>query len=352
MGAGMRRHWTVSAVGVAVIAAIVTTLLVTRPQAQADDDAGAPPTETSTIARGDLVERVRVTGRLGYRGIRELGTPLGGTVTGLPAEGTIVGRGEELFRLDDSPIVLMFGVLPVWRAFEEGMDDGADVRQLEENLAALGFFDREPDEEFAWSTAEAIMDWQESAGLEETGAIEHGRIVFAATDVRVAKSVAKVGDPAGGAVLSVSETSKEAAVDLDPNLAATAAVGASVEVTLPNGTVTTGTVTAIAAPVERDDSAGGTSLKLPVTLVLDAPATADGFDGVKVSATFLRVVAEDVLLVPVTALLAQPRGGSAVERVVDGEAELVPIEVGGFADGMVEVAGGGLAEGDVVAVAK
>jgi peptidoglycan hydrolase-like protein with peptidoglycan-binding domain len=352
MGEGMRRPWIVAAVGAAVIAAIVATLLVTRPQAQADDDSGAPPTETSTIARGDLVERVRVTGKLGYRGVRDLVTSLPGTLTGVPAAGTIVGRGGELFRVDDSPVVLMFGQLPVWRAFAEGMTDGADVRQLEENLAALGFFDREPDQEFAWSTAEAIIDWQESLGLEETGVIEQGRIVFAPGEVRIAQVVANVGDPAGGAVLTVSEASKEATVDLDPNLAATAPVGASVEVSLPNGTVTTGTITAVGAPVERDNANGGKSLKLPVTLVLDDPATADGLDDVKVSATFVRVVAEDVLLVPVTALLAQPGGGSAVERVVDGGTELVPIELGGFADGLVEVAGGELAEGDVVAVAQ
>lgn len=352
MGEGVRRAWIFAGVGVAVIAALVTTLLVTRPQAQADGDTGAPPTNTSSIARGDLVELVRVTGKLGYRGMRDLGTTLAGTVTGMPADGTTVGRGQELLRIDDSPVVLMFGVLPVWRAFAEGMTDGADVRQLEENLAALGFFDREPDEEFAWSTMEAIGDWQESLGLEETGVIEQGRIVFASGEIRVARAVAKVGDPAGGALLTVSETSKEATVDLDPNLAATAPLGASVEVTLPNGTLTTGTITAVGTPVERDNATGGTSLKLPVTLELDDPASADGLHDVKVNATFLRVVAEDVLLVPVTALLAQHGGGTAVERVVGGEAELVPIELGGFADGMVEVSGGGLAEGDVVAVAQ
>ena len=47
-----------------------------------------------------------------------------------------------------------------------GVDDGADVRQLEENLVALGFAPDEMvvDEEFDADTTTAIRAWQESAG--------------------------------------------------------------------------------------------------------------------------------------------------------------------------------------------
>lgn len=67
---------------------------------------------------------------------------------------------------------------------------------------------------------------------------------------------------------------------------------------------------------------------------------------------------------PVSALLAQPGGGFAVE-VLNGKApadgtkkgspaprKLVTVELGAFASGFVSVTGGDLAEGDTIVVAK
>lgn len=353
IGSGRRRRgWIIASTALVLAVAVAAAVFITRPQAEANEEQRRPPTDTAAIARGDLTEQVRFTGKLEYRNVRDLGSALAGTLTGVAAPGTIVGRGGELFRVDDTPVLLMLGALPVWREFAEGMADGEDVRQLEVNLAALGFFHREPDDEFRWSTIVAIKEWQKSLGLEQTGRIEVGRIVFSAADVRVQDATADVGSPAGGAVLKVSDSTKEASVDLDPNLAANAPVGAAVDVRLPDGTVAAGKVTAVGAPVEREKENGGTSLKLPLTIVLDDPAVAAAFDTVSVSVTLVNMIAEDVLLVPVTALLAQPGGETAVERIVKKKSELVTIELGKFADGMVEVVGGDLAEGDTVAVAK
>ena len=347
-----RRGWIIGSTALVLAVAVAAAVFVTRPQADAAEEQRKPPTETSSVTRGDLTEQVRLTGKLQFRNLRDLGSPLPGTVTSVTAPGTVVGRGGELFRVDNTPVLLLVGGLPVWREFSEGMADGEDIRQLETNLAALGYFDRTPDDEFRWSTIVAIKKWQKALGLEETGRLELGRIVFSPTDVRVNDAVAGVGSPAGGVVLKVSENTKEASVDLDPNLAANAPVGAAVDVRLPDGTAAAGKVTAVGAPVERENDNGGKSLKLPLTIVLDDPAVAAAFDTVSVSVTLVHIIAEDVLLVPVTALLAQPGGGSAVERVVKKKSELVTVELGKFADGMVEVVGGELAEGDVVAVAQ
>jgi hypothetical protein len=62
-----------------------------------------------------------------------------------------------------------------------------------------------------------------------------------------------------------------------------------------------------------------------------------------------RVLAEDVLTVPVGALLALAGGGYVVERVTAGGTEQVAVEPGQFADGLVEVIGD-IAEGDQVVV--
>ena len=347
-----RTRWLIAGACLAVIGLAATTFALTRPEASASDDGGDVGADlaTATIARGDLTERVRLSGKLGYGDARELGTGVGGIVTWLPEPGSALDRGSTLFRVDDQPVVLLLGELPMWRAFTQGMEDGPDVLQLEQNLAALGFFDREPDQEFASSTASAIEDWQESLGLEETGAIEPGRIVFAPGPMRVAARKASIGDPAGSAIITVSGTEKRVSAFLAPNLKEIAVVGTVVQLTLPGGRATTGTVTAVGAPVEQDDGQGGSKLKLPVTITLDDAASADGLDQVTVSGEITAVKRADVLVVPVVALLAKPGGGSAVEVVRGGDVEQVAVELGAFADGMVEVTGGDLEAGDEVVV--
>ena len=55
---------------------------------------------------------------------------------------------------------------------------------------------------------------------------------------------------------------------------------------------------------------------------------------------------------PITALLARPEGGFAVELVADGTSALVPVDTGLFAAGRVEINGEGVAEGMRVGVPK
>jgi hypothetical protein len=59
--------------------------------------------------------------------------------------------------------------------------------------------------------------------------------------------------------------------------------------------------------------------------------------------------AAGVLAVPVEALLALAEGGYAVERAAGATTELVAVELGVFADGMVEITGD-LEPGDQVVV--
>jgi hypothetical protein len=57
-------------------------------------------------------------------------------------------------------------------------------------------------------------------------------------------------------------------------------------------------------------------------------------------------VAQDALIVPVTALLALAEGGYAVERVTDeGDVQLVAGKVGLIAEARVQVTGDGLEPG-------
>ncbi|KRC59344.1 hypothetical protein ASE14_16540 [Agromyces sp. Root81] len=352
-GRRRRAPWLIAGACIAVLGIAGTMLAVTWSASSSDDgDAANADADVATtpVTRGDLTERVRLSGRLGYGASQELGTSLGGTITWLPDAGAVLDRGATLFRVDDDPVVLLLGALPMWRQFAEGMDDGPDVLQLEQNLAALGFFEREPDQEFAGSTAAAIERWQKSLGLERTGTIEQGRVVFAPAGVRVAERKAQIGAGAGASVIAVSDTVKRVSAFIAPNLEAIAPVGTPVQLTLPGGATVQGTVSAVGAPVEQADDKGEKKLKLPLTITLDDPAAADGLDDVGVNGVLTAVRREDALLVPVTALLARTGGGFAVEVVEKGTVKTVSIELGLFADGLVEVTGGKLEAGDEVVV--
>jgi multidrug efflux pump subunit AcrA (membrane-fusion protein) len=92
---------------------------------------------------------------------------------------------------------------------------------------------------------------------------------------------------------------------------------------------------------------------LDLTARLLHPAAAGRLDQAPVELLITTATAKDVLVVPVTALVAQGGGRYAVE-VADtaGGHHLVPVELGLFddADGLVEVTGSGLRAGRRVVV--
>ncbi len=95
----------------------------------------------------------------------------------------------------------MYGSVPAYRTLKQGVSDGPDVAELNENLIDLGF---DPygaitdDEAFGEATAAAVRRWQKAEGLTETGEVELGRVVFAPGARRVtAVKVALGQDPPG-----------------------------------------------------------------------------------------------------------------------------------------------------------
>lgn len=345
-----RRTLLIAGAGVVALGVATVAVLGLRPAAREDELTPQLSVSTAGVERGPLVERVRASGTLAFSGTKDLRTPLGGTVTSLVPIGSVVDRGAELFRIDDAPVVLMIGALPGWRGFESGMENGRDVLQLEQNLAVFGFFARQPDQHFDWATVEAIRKWQKSVGIEATGSIEEGRIVFVPDPVRIAGHAVKPGDPAGAAVVSVTGTQKQVTAFVSPDLRSAVQPGGKVQVTLPDGTVTAGTVSGIGTPVEKETSSGSRSLKLPVTVTLDDSAAADAYSDVQVELEVSRTLQEDALLVPILALLAQSGGGHAVDVQRDSEIERVPVEVSAIADGTVAVVSEKVSAGDAVVV--
>ena len=334
-----RRVVTWSAVSVAVVAGCTAAALVATgvlpPRAEADAPTATTPTSTAEVERGTLTGTTRQSGKLTRPDGPTVGGPITGTITEVPGLGTVLHPRDTLYKVDDQPVTYFDGVLPQWRAFEQGMAKGPDVRQLEANLQSWGYLKVAPDDVFDARTTRAVQAWQKDAGLERTGTVEMGRLVFQTGDLVVADQQAKPGDQAGGAVYATKRTERVVTVDL-PVGSSLAAIDTVVQLALPDGTRTTGRVTAVGAPVAKDDG----STKAPVTVTLDDQAAAGDLTDGSVTADFVSQVREDVLFVPVLALGAAADDGFVLEVVqADGSTRAVPVEAGLFAGDDVEVTG-------------
>jgi len=278
-----------------------------------------------------------------------------GTVTSLPRAGSVVERGDALYRLDGDPIVLMYGSTPAYRALQSGVSDGRDVRGLEQNLVALGFDPGTVDDSFTSSTATAVNEWQESAGLEQTGAVELGRVVFLPGPRRVGEHKTSVGSvlSSGSEVLDTSSNKRVVTVELDASLQEMAHKGDRVEVTMPDGSLGRGRITGVGRVARELESSSAdpdaeAQMVIDVTIELRSNRGAGRLDEAPVSVGLAQETRRDVLAVPVNALVARRGGGYGVELA--GRRRIVPVRAGMFADGYVEVSGGSIREGTRVVV--
>src|SRR4051812_2267478 len=198
---GLRRAETVLALIALGVAASLVVLHDLAPRRRDDARSGVPQGQTTTaVQRRTLTERTQVDGTLGYAGHAEIYDHLSGTVTWLPAAGSIVRRGGTLFRIDDAPVALMYGSVPAYRVFRAGISDGPDVRELNDNLAALGFDASGSiagSEHFGDATVVAVERWQRAMGLERSGEVELGRVQFTRGPRRVATLRAQLGEVVG-----------------------------------------------------------------------------------------------------------------------------------------------------------
>jgi peptidoglycan hydrolase-like protein with peptidoglycan-binding domain len=351
------RRLAAAAAAAAVVVAGGAWWTATRPGAGGQGSAAEVATTTAAVARRDLRSQEEVDGTLGYGEARLVGNGRQGTITALPAEGSVVTRGEALYRVDGKPVPLLYGRLPAWRELSVGVEDGPDVRQLEQNLVALGYDpDRAitVDDHFSWATRAAVRRLQEVLGLEETGAFRPGDAAWQPGAVRVGELKASVGDAAGpgSPVLEVTSTSRQVTIDLDASRQPYVRVGDRVDLELPGGRTTTGRVVEVGRVATAPQGDGGEEgdPTVEVVVALDRPKATGSLDQAPVDAAITTEVRKGVLAVPVNALLALAEGGYAVEVERQGRRELVGVTTGLFADGQVEVSGGGLRAGDRVVV--
>jgi peptidoglycan hydrolase-like protein with peptidoglycan-binding domain len=198
-----RLRWLAAgALALAVAAVLAVVLLGSGSGGHHGSDIGVPAGDTTaSVTRRTLSESSTVDGTLGYGSTFELYDRLAGTFTWLPSVGAVIDRGGTLWRIDDLPVVLMYGRVPAYRTLKQGVSDGPDVTELNENLTDLGF---DPygaiadDKSFGAATAAAVKRWEKADGLPETGEVELGRVVFAPDARRITAVKVTLGqDPPG-----------------------------------------------------------------------------------------------------------------------------------------------------------
>jgi multidrug efflux system membrane fusion protein len=406
MGVSRRRLAAAAAIVVALVVVAAVVLLSTGSSPHRPAGTGVPAGQTTAeVTRRTLTESSTVDGTLGYGATLELYDRVSGTFTWLPAVGATIGRGGTLWRIDNQPVALMYGSVPAYRTLEQGVGDGPDVTELNENLIDLGYdpYGAIADyENFSEATAAAVRRWQHAEGLSETGKVELGRVVFAPGARRVAAVKVVLGqDPPGGAgakepaakepaskepsakepaskepsskepgsakgedepgggagagmvALDTTSTQQLVTLKLKAEQQTLARVGELAPVTLPGERVVQGRIVEVGSVAEVKESAGGEKsggsggesepATIPVTLALEHPVA--HLDEAPVSVELVKSVRREVLTVPATALTATAGGGYAIETLQDDHLVALTVTPGMFADGYVQVEGPGVHEG-------
>ena len=350
----MRRAWT--AVVVLAAGGAVSAFLVNRGDTSqaANQTAQALPVNTSKVTQQTLKDTETEDGDLGFGTTSTAVNRSAGTITGLPDSGQELRRGNTVYSLDNKPTTLLYGALPAYRRLANG-SEGTDVLQLEQNLSALGYTGFTVDDEYTAATAEAVEEWQEDRGQDETGVVELGSVLFAPGHIRVDSVQAQEGAPIGPNqnVLTYTGTEKAVTVELDVADQRLAKPQAKVDVTLPDGKTVPGRVDKVSTkiiPAESPDKDPET--KVEVIVAIDNQKAVAAWSLASVDVTFTASERKNVLTVPVAALVALREGGFGVE-VTDGtSSHYVPVKTGLFASGQVEISGTGIKAGTAVGIPK
>jgi peptidoglycan hydrolase-like protein with peptidoglycan-binding domain len=328
----------------------------------------ALPPATAKVTRTTLVETKTVSGTLGNGEPVPIRAGERGTLTWIAPVGSTVGRGQPLFKVDERPVVALYGSLPLYRTLRVGVK-GRDVRQLERNLAALGYTGFTVADTYTAATAAAVRGWQARLGRPETGTVEPGEVVFTPGPVRIAAHTARIGDFAGGesgesggSVLSYTGTTRQVTVELDIADQALAVKGRTVTVTVPGRGMVKGKVSQVGTVVTAQGASSDTGAapegasttaadaRIEVAVTIANQRALGSLQAAPVDVDFVSSEREDVLAVPVVALLALAKGGFGVQVVDGATTRIVPVKTGIFAAGQVEISGKGIAAGVKVGV--
>jgi peptidoglycan hydrolase-like protein with peptidoglycan-binding domain len=209
------------------------------------------------------------------------------------------------------------------------------------------------DEFFSVETYQAVLDFQKAVGLEQDGILNIGEVAFLPGSLQVKNQLESSGGfvGPGSDILEVSLSEKMVRMNLPASDQGILSVGDSVLIEMPDNSEVPGTVefvsqTAQAGLNEWDPKT------FEVQIEFDDPSVAEGLDEAPVDVIVVSDSVEDVMAVPISALLALLEGGYAVELDTGGgNIVLIGVEVGFFgSNGLIQVISDQLQPGDRVIV--
>lgn len=260
-------------------------------------------------------------------------------VTSVIGQGSKVDIGSVLYSVESSPVVAMGGALPAWRTMNTSSSDGTDIGQLELSLSAMGY---DPDHTmtidttFDADTKAVVKAWQQGYGMEVTGEVTLGSVVFVSAGATVAGVDVAVGDAIGDGdtVLSLSTSNQQVVIDVPDGAAPYLVPGLAVKVAGADATVS------LLRSVERSGSAVVQAVIVPTAPIENAS------NGATVKVTVAITNLADVLIVPSEALVSRLDGSYAVQvRAADGSNAFVTVELLGVSGTKAGVRGDGLTAG-------
>jgi hypothetical protein len=328
---------------------------------------------TAAVVRTTLTNTVQVGGSIGYDGSYAVAALHGGggVYTWLPEPGVVIRQDQPVYSVGNQQVPLLYGSVPAYREFDVGMSDGADVGQLTRDLIALGYgAGLTRGDHYSSATAATVQRWQRALGLQATGTIPLGEVVFEPGPIRVTSVTPSVGSPSqGGTVLTATSTTPNVVIDLDVSEDYLVKPGDAVTVVLPDGTSTVGghieTVGTVATcpgggGIGTASGSGGESPcssngsdntpTVTVTIGLDSTPSEATLDQAPVNVNITTQRVGNVLAVPVSALLALAGGGYGVDVVTGKTSHLTGVTTGLYSDTLVQVSGSGITVGTLVEV--
>lgn len=350
------RKWLLALFGAVVVSAVaVTAFYMLRFHPTPPPEARPAPPQTATIERTDLSTTVTLQGTIGYGTVTPFTGRKSGTVTWLPAVGAVVGQGQTLYGVDAQPVILFLGDTPLYRAINGQATPGPDIAEVNANLRALGYGIAPKGDAYTSGTESALKKWQQSKGLAANGSLAIGDLAVLPAPVRVASLDAQLGAQATADLLSVSSTTKHVTAPVDPSQIDTSVLirGLKVSLSLPGGKQTNGTITALSSPGAAaqagSSAAGGNAGAGGPSMTIDVAdqSVLSGMDSGSVGVTVTTGSVDNVLAVPVEALIAV-QGGAYAVQVVTGAGQtsiLVGVQTGLFANGLVQISGQGITSG-------
>ncbi|MBF4562623.1 peptidoglycan-binding protein [Microbacterium sp. VKM Ac-2870] len=254
--------------------------------------------------------------------------------------GTEVSQGATLYAVDLHPVVIAKGDTPAFRSIGDG-SKGDDVRQLQQLLSDLGFYNGEIGGEAGSRTVAAIRAWQKSQGVEQTGTVSPGDVIYVPTlPTRVSldeKLVYRGASLSGGeAVLLGLPASPLFTIPATDAQAALMTVGKRVNITAPDGGQWVGAIS--------DQKRDSTTNSISVSVVGADGATVCGDQCNQIPVTGQATLASSIVTVEDVSGLVVP--SAAIVSAADGSLALIgedggriPVTVSASARGMSVVSG-------------